>query len=334
MKRRTCIKEKGITLIALVITIIIMLILAGVIISSVTSNKGILSRAKDSREVYDESKAEEQVRLLMNEYAMASAEAGTKGETLTLEDYLKEKKADGTITEYEVKSDGSSRITIGDKTININKDLSVADNTNKGGESSSTTGGITYTDSDNKTQTLTKDTAAGTKIGTTTVDGQSLDWYLFDVSDDGKTAYLVSTPTYWVPDTTKEVRGAWAPKLVSAEDDNTNAMRQAIQKLSNGTDSYSSGSVTYKPSDNTLNYYKNVNSQWSAKRGSTAFANMNENEQAACYLADGDIFAGIKNQVNNADGNLKGKIQTLVGGASAEQWCKAYNKQTSEVVVK
>ena len=56
---------------------------------------------------------------------------------------------------------------------------------------------------------------------------------------------------------------------------------------------------------------------------------MNENEQVACYLADGDIFAGIKNQVNNADGNLKGKIQTLVGGASAEQWCKAYNKQSA-----
>ena len=231
MTRRTSKREKGITLIALVITIIIMLILAGVIISSVTSNKGILSRAKDSREVYDESKAEEQVRLLMNEYAMASAEAGTKGETLTLEDYLKEKKADGTITEYEVKSDGSSRITIGDKTIKVNKDLSVADNTNKGGDSSSTTGGITYTDSDNKTQTLTKDTAAGTKIGTTTVDEQSLDWYLFDVSDDGKTAYLVSTPTYWVPDTTKEVRRAWAPKLVSAFDSNTGAMRQAIQKI-------------------------------------------------------------------------------------------------------
>ena len=45
-------------------------------------------------------------------------------------------------------------------------------------------------------------------------------------------------------------------------------------------------------------------------------------------MADAYIFAGIKDQVNNADGNLKGKIQTLVGGASAEQWCKAYNKQT------
>ena len=64
------------------------------------------------------------------------------------------------------------------------------------------------------------------------------------------------------------------------------------------------------------------------KRGSTAFAKWNENEQAACYLADAEIFAGIKSQVNKADGNLKGKIQTLVGGASAEQWCKAYNKQT------
>ena len=120
---------------------------------------------------------------------------------------------------------------------------------------------------------------------------------------------------------------------MSASDSNTGAIRQAIQKKPSGTYweryTYESSSVTYKPSDNTLNYYKNVNSQWSAKRGSTAFANMNENEQAACYLADGDIFAGIKNQVNNADGNLKGKIQTLVGGASAEQWCKAYNNKQS-----
>ena len=198
---------------------------------------------------------------------------------------------------------------------------------------------ITYTEN-GETKTLTKSTAVGTKIGTTAnisgkdgVTGVSLDWYLFDVSDDGKTAYLVSTPTYWVPDTKKEVRGAWVPKLVSNYDNSTHAMRQAIQKLSNGTNSYNQLSVSYNPSPNTLSYYtlsyyKNVNSQWSAQRGSTAFASLNENEQSACYLADADIFAGIKDQVNNAEGNLKGKIQTLVGGASAEQWCKAYNKQT------
>ena len=192
---------------------------------------------------------------------------------------------------------------------------------------------ITYTEN-GETKTLTKSTAVGTKIGTTAnisgkdgVTGVSLDWYLFDVSDDGKTAYLVSTPTYWVPDTTKEVSGAYPPKLVSSYNSSTYAMRQAIQKLSNGTNSYNQSSVSYNPSPNTLSYYKNVNSQWSAQRGSTAFASLNENEQAACYLADADIFAGIKDQVNKAEGNLKGKIQTLVGGASAEQWANAYNNQ-------
>ena len=133
---------------------------------------------------------------------------------------------------------------------------------------------ITYTDSDNKTQTLTKDTAAGTKIGTTTFKNSdatdaediTLDWYLFDVSDDGKTAYLVSTPTYWVPDTKKEVSGAYPPKLVSSADSNTNALRQAIQKLSNGTNSYNQSSVSYNPSPNTLSYYKSANSQWSTNR--------------------------------------------------------------------
>ena len=49
----------------------------------------------------------------------------------------------------------------------------------------------------------------------------------------------------------------------------------------------------------------------------------------ACYLADEDIFKGIKNQVNNANGALKGKIETLVGAPSVEQWCKAYNKQSA-----
>ena len=200
--------------------------------------------------------------------------------------------------------------------------------------------GVRYKDAKGVTQTLTKETPVGTKIGTTEnisgKDGETgvkLDWYLFDVSDDGKTAYLVSTPTYWVPDTTKEVSKAYPPKLVSSADSNTNAMRQAIQKLANGTDSHSPSSVTYKPSQDSFNYYKSVNSQWSDQRGSIDLkkdefkTNLNENEQATCYLADADIFAGIKDQVNKADGNLKGKIQTLVGGASIEQWCRAYNKQ-------
>ena len=275
-KLKAEIREKGITLVALVITIIVLLILAGITINSVIGSKGILNNAKKATNAYNKSATEE--NEVLDYYA----------------------------NEMEKASIGK-------------------------GSSESTP--ITYTDTNGNTQTLAKDTAAGTKVGTTVVDGQTLDWYLFDVSDDGKTAYLVSTPTYWVPDTTKEVSRAYTPKLVSKADENTGAIRQAIQKKASGTKShsytYDSSSVTYNPSESSLNYYKSINSQWSAQRGSTAFASLNENEQAACYLADADIFAGIKDQVNNAEGNLKGKIQTLVGGASAEQWCKAYNKQSA-----
>ena len=346
MTKKTSKREKGITLIALIVTIIVLLILAGVTISLVVGNQGIIGKTKDATLKYTQRQAEEQVALLMQEYTIDNAEKGT-----TLDDFLKVKKEDGTITDYKVNNDGTAEITkdgynvkVSDNRVTGSTKVADSDSGNKGtsgsGSSSSETSGsgsITYTDSAGKTQTLTKDTPTsdyGTKIGNTTITNSDneeikLDWYLFDVSDDGKIAYLVSTPTYWVPDTKKEVRGAWVPKLVSNYDDNTNAIRQAIQKLANGTNSYNQSSVSYNPSPNTLSYYKNVNSQWSAQRGSTAFASLNENEQSACYLADADIFAGIKDQVNNAEGNLKGKIQTLVGGASIEQWCKAYNKQSA-----
>ncbi len=53
----------GITLIALVITIIIMLILAGVSINVVVGQNGILGRARNSVTVYKEAKAKEEVQM-------------------------------------------------------------------------------------------------------------------------------------------------------------------------------------------------------------------------------------------------------------------------------
>lgn len=42
-------KEKGITLVALVITIIVLLILAGVTISLVVSDDGVINKAQDAK---------------------------------------------------------------------------------------------------------------------------------------------------------------------------------------------------------------------------------------------------------------------------------------------
>jgi len=56
-------KEKGITLVALVVTIIVLLVLAGVTISLVMNNNGLISRAKLSKEKYEKSAQDEQTEL-------------------------------------------------------------------------------------------------------------------------------------------------------------------------------------------------------------------------------------------------------------------------------
>ena len=54
---------KGITLIALVITIIVLLILAGVVIATLTGDNGILGKAKTAKTTNDEEKAKEQIKI-------------------------------------------------------------------------------------------------------------------------------------------------------------------------------------------------------------------------------------------------------------------------------
>lgn len=56
-------KERGITLIALVITIIVLLILAGVSIATLTGNNGILTRAQEAKESNIKADEEEEISL-------------------------------------------------------------------------------------------------------------------------------------------------------------------------------------------------------------------------------------------------------------------------------
>ena len=55
--------SKGITLIALVITIIVLLILAGVTIATLTGDNGILTRATESKEQTELADEKEKVEL-------------------------------------------------------------------------------------------------------------------------------------------------------------------------------------------------------------------------------------------------------------------------------
>ena len=63
MERLNINKNKGITLIALIITIIVLLILAGVSIAMLTGENGILTQAKKAKEETKEVAIEEENRI-------------------------------------------------------------------------------------------------------------------------------------------------------------------------------------------------------------------------------------------------------------------------------
>ena len=58
--------QKGITLIALVITIIVLLILAGITIAMLTGKNGILNKATDATDATGQAEAKEAVQLALS----------------------------------------------------------------------------------------------------------------------------------------------------------------------------------------------------------------------------------------------------------------------------
>ena len=63
-------EKNGITLIALVITIIVLLILAGVTIATLTGDNGLLQKAGEAKQASDNATTDEKVRLAQIEYEL------------------------------------------------------------------------------------------------------------------------------------------------------------------------------------------------------------------------------------------------------------------------
>ena len=95
---------KGITLVALVITIVVLLILAGVSINTVLGDDGIIKKAKEAAEATRRASAEEEMNRLVLEYQLASKDE-------TLESFLQEKVTEGRIDGVTDNGDGTITIT-------------------------------------------------------------------------------------------------------------------------------------------------------------------------------------------------------------------------------
>ena len=81
--------SKGITLIALVITIIVLLILAGVSIAMLTGQNGILTQAQNAKEETEESKDWEQVKLAVTSGKLENITKGTDLNTAIQNELIK-----------------------------------------------------------------------------------------------------------------------------------------------------------------------------------------------------------------------------------------------------
>ncbi len=107
--------EKGITLVALVITIIVLLILAGVTLSMVMGDSGIFGKANNAKEQTQLSNAEEIIKLAVLENKVKSVSGDA--DALTNEELKTE--IEKKLTEQGYTVNGSTVTYYGDKTIDI-----------------------------------------------------------------------------------------------------------------------------------------------------------------------------------------------------------------------
>ena len=147
---------KGITLVALVVTIVVLLILAGVSINTVLGDDGIIKKAKEAAETTKRVSAEEEMNRLVLEYQLAKSDEN-------FEDFLQEKINEGRINGATDNGDGtvtiSKRVDGKDYTITVKKPVAptpsvkvgairvVADSTGAGsslGEASTAKGKTLY----------------------------------------------------------------------------------------------------------------------------------------------------------------------------------------------
>jgi len=122
-------QNKGITLIALVITIIVLLILVGVSIATLTGENGILTQANNAKNETKEAEAEEIFKLIANEWQIEKA----KGKT-TLGEFLNAKKQAGELTADVVDNgDGTYTIEYNGEKIKIDSNGTLTEVINGGG---------------------------------------------------------------------------------------------------------------------------------------------------------------------------------------------------------
>ncbi len=132
-KQHIVANEKAITLIALVVTIVILLILAGVTITMTLGQNGLFTRARAGAAAYNESEVRDDLSMLITQYTWDKASEKTDK---SLGDYLKDNGA----TSVKANADGKTlEVTYKGYTFKVNMDSGEITEVSKGEGSDSPT---------------------------------------------------------------------------------------------------------------------------------------------------------------------------------------------------
>ena len=126
--------KKGITLIALVVTVVVLIILAGVSINAVLGNNGIIKKANQAASVTKEAEVKEAINRTILEFYLTN-------DYETLEDFLKAKAEDGSIDSVTKNADGTLTVKKGEYSVTVENKT----NSSGGSSSGGNTGGETQT---------------------------------------------------------------------------------------------------------------------------------------------------------------------------------------------
>ncbi len=178
-------KNKGVTLIALVVTIIVLLILAAVSIATLTGENGILSQANKAKVETRGASVDEECSLWKINQEMDNKT--TEGTAQTLQELLDSLEERNLITaeEREIINE-TGEITIGSRTIKFDKEAEGISKIKIGDY-------VKYSPDTTKISYTLKETQSG--YPNQEIPKDTLKWRVLDINEQGNIELISSTPT-------------------------------------------------------------------------------------------------------------------------------------------
>ena len=118
--------KKGITLIALVVTVVVLIILAGVSINAVIGDDGIIKKAQNSANLTKEAEVKEAINRTILEFYLTN-------DYETLEDFLKAKVTEGKIDSVTKNADGTLTVKKGEYSVTVENKTNSSGGSSSGG---------------------------------------------------------------------------------------------------------------------------------------------------------------------------------------------------------